>query len=337
MNVYQSEGELYFPGGSAHYPQFHQKLFACMQFTDPLAFEEFLSPIGGEVRIRPMCGSQFRGNIEIRTLNRVGLFSLETDSFWAQKRPAQDFYGFSIPLSAPFTISAPGYDQTFGHPSAHMLSPGQAFTFQCKKRCSSLVANFFVDTMTAYKERMLQEKTTTGEVIGPQVPLMSPGGSELYRSVVRAWVTLGNDKASINDIATRELEDDLPGSFLLLSEGPPISTRLASLPSDTIMSQVEDYICANLDASITRDAMSELAGVSIRSLSRAFRKKFGLGPMDFVRQRRLDACFAQLQGSSRDETTVTEVAMRYGFWHTGKFANAYRAAFGETPSESLQK
>jgi len=308
-----------------------------VQFSDPMAFEEFLSPVGGEVNIRPMVGSRFRANIEIHKLQRVGLFTLETDSFIVKKPPAQDFYGFSIPLDSPFTVSAPGYDQTFVRANAHMLSPGQPFTFQCKKKCDVLVANFFVESMTSYKESMLQEATSGGEIIGPQVSLMSKTGSSLYRSVVKAWVALGADDYSSNDIATQELEDDLLACFLELAENPSVLTKLAVLPSDKILNQVEDYICANLDSAITRDELADLTDVSIRSLSRAFEKKYGLGPMAFVRQRRLDACYAQLLGSDRDTASVTEVAMSYGFWHLGKFAIAYRETFGESPSETLLK
>jgi AraC-like DNA-binding protein len=308
-----------------------------LQFTDPIAFEEFLSPIVGEISIRPMVGSQFRGNIKAHKLQRIGLFSLETDSFIARKPPGQDFYGFSVPLASPFTVSIPGYDQTFGRSNAHMLSPGQPFTFQCKKKCDVLVANFFVDSMTTYKERMLQETTFGGEIIGPQVSLMSKTGSSLYRSVVRTWVAIGIDGYSSNNIATQELEDDLLSCFLDLAENPPVTTKQAVLPSDKTLNHVEDYICANLDAAITRDALADLTGVSMRSLSRAFEKKYGLGPMAFVRQRRLDACYAQLLGSDRDATSVTEVAMSYGFWHLGKFAIAYKETFGESPSETLLK
>jgi AraC-like DNA-binding protein len=308
-----------------------------VQFTDPIAFEEFLSPIGGDVSIRPMKGSHFRGNIEMHKLPRVGLFTLETDSFIARKPPGQDFYGFSVPLASPFTVSIPDYDQTFGRSNAHMLSPGQPFTFQCKKKCDVLVANFFVDSMTTYKERMLQEATFGGEIIGPQVSLMSKTGSSLYRSVVRTWVALGMEDYSSNNIATQELEDDLLACFLRLAENPPVTTKLAVLPSNETLNHVEDYICANLDAAITRDELADLTGVSIRSLSRAFEEKYGLGPMAFVRQRRLDACYAQLLGSDRDATSVTEVAMSYGFWHLGKFAIAYKETFGESPSETLLK
>jgi AraC-like DNA-binding protein len=308
-----------------------------MLFTDPLAFEEFLSPIAGGVKIRPMVGSRFKGKIEMKRLPKVGLFTLETDSFLAEKPPGPDFYGFSIPLTAPFTVSVPGYDQTFGRANAHMLSPGMPFTFKCKKKCSVMVANFFVDHMATYRERLLQETTASGEFIGPHVSLMSPAGSSLYRSVVRSWVALGLEDCVANDIATQELEDDLLESFFLLAENPPATTKLAAFAPDQVLNNIEDYICANLDAAITRDDLATEAGISIRSLSRAFERKYGLGPMAFVRQRRLDACFAQLRGSNREATTVTEMAMSYGFWHMGKFAIVYRETFGESPSESLLK
>jgi len=155
-----------------------------MLFTDPLAFEEFLSPVGRGVKIRPMIGSRFRGNIEMKRLQKVGLFTLETDSFLAEKPPGPDFYGFSIPLTEPFTVSSPRYDQTFGCANAHMLSPGLPFTFKCKKKCNAMVANFFVDQMTTYRERMLQETTAGGEFIGPHVSLMSVTGSGPLR---RNW------------------------------------------------------------------------------------------------------------------------------------------------------
>ena len=273
----------------------------------------------------------------MKRLQKVGLFTLETDSFLAEKPPGADFYGFSIPLTAPFTVSLPGYDQTFGSANAHMLSPGLPFTFKCRKKCSVMVANFFVDQMATYRERLLQETNGGREFVEPHVSLMSAAGSNLYRSVVKSWVALGVKDCVANDIATQEMEDDLLEHFLLLAENAPVTRKLAAFPSDQVLNNMEGYICANLDASITRDDLATEAGISIRSLSRAFERKYGLGPMAFVRQRRLDACFAQLRGSQREVTTVTEVAMSYGFWHMGKFAIAYREAFGESPSESLLK
>ena len=308
-----------------------------MRFTDPRAFEEFLAPAGGEVRVRPVTGSRFRANIEMHMMQRVGLFTIEADSFSAQKLPQQDFYGFSVPLNVPFTVSEPGYEQVFDRFSAHMLSTGKSFNFQCKKKCQAMACNFFVDPLETYKENLLQETSAGQKPLESYVSLMSAAGSELFRSVVRAWVALGMEDASVSEFTLQEMEDDLLASFLWLTEDSRETGKQVALPNGYALSHAEDYICANLETAITRDDLANIAGASIRSLSRAFEKKYGIGPMAFVRQRRLDACYTRLRGSEPGTTTVTDVAMSYGFNHVGKFAIAYKEAFGESPSASLQK
>jgi len=308
-----------------------------MKFTDPIAFEEFLAPAGGSVRIRPMTGASFRASLELRMLKKVALFTVEADSFEAQKAPQQDFYGFSVPLNAPFTVSESGGDQPFGRANAHLLSPGKSFNFKCKDKCHTMACNIFVDPLTAYKERMLQEPTASEKPLNSRVSLMPTAGRGLFHAVIRAWVALGSEDSSLNAISLQEIEDDLLASFLRLTEDSHTFEKEAALPSAYTLTHTEEYICANLDTAITRDELANKAGVSIRSLSRAFKVKYGLGPMAFVRQRRLDACYAVLRGSEPDTTTVTEVAMGHGFGHIGKFAIAYKKAFGESPSASLRE
>ena len=308
-----------------------------MEFTDPESFEEYLAPVAGEVWVRPMTGSRFRASLDLRRLQKVGLFTVKADSLFAQKKPQQEFYGFSIPLGVPFTVSESGHDQTFGRANAHMLSPGGPFNLKCKTKCHALVCNFFVDQMQEYRERMLQETTPIEQAIRPRVSLMSAAGSGLMRSVARAWSALGAKDSLSNEIALQELEDDLLVSFLLLAEDQFTTRKQAALPSVPVLKNMEEYLCANLNTAITRDDLADRAGVSIRSLSRAFKKKYGFGPMAFILQRRLDACYIQLRGSERGAVTVAEVAMSYGFGHMGKFAIAYKYSFGESPSATLQK
>jgi AraC-like DNA-binding protein len=308
-----------------------------MQFTDPIAFEEYLAPIGGEVCIRPAVGSRFRSNIEKHQLRRVGLFTIKADSFSAQKAPQQDFYGFTLPLNVPFTVFESGVEQTFGRANAHMLSPGRPFNFQCKKKCHALACNFFVEPLETYRDNLLQEYSVSQKFIESNVFLMSAAGSGLFRAAVRAWVALGVEESSVSELALREMEDDLLASFLWLAEDSQETGKQVALPNGYALTHAEDYICANLETAITRDDLANVAGISIRSLSRTFEKKYGIGPMGFVRQRRLDACYTRLRGSEPGTTTVTDVAMSYGFNHVGKFAIAYKEAFGESPSASLQK
>jgi transcriptional regulator GlxA family with amidase domain len=34
---------------------------------------------------------------------------------------------------------------------------------------------------------------------------------------------------------------------------------------------------------------------------------------------------------------VSSIALDWGFWHFGEFSRAYRACFGELPSETLRR
>ena len=47
--------------------------------------------------------------------------------------------------------------------------------------------------------------------------------------------------------------------------------------------------------------------------------------------------YVALRNSMRDTTTVRAVATSFGFMHMGRFAAAYRDAFGESPSETLNR
>jgi AraC family ethanolamine operon transcriptional activator len=50
---------------------------------------------------------------------------------------------------------------------------------------------------------------------------------------------------------------------------------------------------------------------------------------------RLNAVRQELKAASAGTATVREIARRWGFWHTGEFAAAYRRLFGELPSQTL--
>jgi AraC family ethanolamine operon transcriptional activator len=102
-----------------------------------------------------------------------------------------------------------------------------------------------------------------------------------------------------------------------------------------LIRRVEDY----LDEAGTRPVhVSEICaalGVSRRTLHRAFQEVFGLGPVSFLRHKRLCAVHSALRESAPGSTTVAAVAMEQGFYELGRFAQYYLAMFGERPSETL--
>lgn len=76
-------------------------------------------------------------------------------------------------------------------------------------------------------------------------------------------------------------------------------------------------------------------GVSERTLQYAFKRDMQLSPIAYLRILRLNKARATLLSVTSVSTTVTQVAMMWGFLHLGKFSQDYRRMFGEPPSETL--
>jgi len=305
-----------------------------MLFDDPVEFEEFLAPVGGEVLIRPAFGSLFNAEIRMERLKHVGLFTVSANSFKVIKEPQGDFYGLSIPLSASFSVLDAGRNQAYDSSSAHLLIPGHSFDLTAKRKCHFLVSNFFVDPVSDYSKKLLQSDSQDFSSLKPDISFFTQKGSDLLRSVAKTWSVLKNQMPA-SEITLRELEDNLLASFVMHSN-EDMNVRKSFKHDDPChLSRAEEFICDNLDNPITRDQLAEVSGRSIRTLSRSFEKKYGLGPMAFVKQRRLDAAYLDLLSAKPDTTSVTQVAYNYGFEHVGKFAIEYGKVFGESPSTSL--
>lgn len=63
----------------------------------------------------------------------------------------------------------------------------------------------------------------------------------------------------------------------------------------------------------------------------------GMGPATYLRRVRLNGVRRALQQQNADSTTVTDVALKFGFWHLGRFAEQYYGLFGEAPHETLRR
>jgi AraC-like DNA-binding protein len=81
--------------------------------------------------------------------------------------------------------------------------------------------------------------------------------------------------------------------------------------------------------------LAAVLGVSDRWIRAAFRRVYGVSTLTFFRSRAMHGAHRELRASRADLVSVTEVAMRWGFWHLGRFSATYRSYFGEVPSRTL--
>lgn len=159
----------------------------------------------------------------------------------------------------------------------------------------------------------------------------------LRRLVLFAAAELDAD-SPIPEPALAEIEHALIVSFLCATRRNFRSAR-AARPRSVAPWQVrlvEDYIRANWKEPLTIVILAAVTNASVRSIFNSFKRSRGYTPMAFVKKTRLEHTKLMLQAPGPN-TSVTGVAFACSFHSLGHFARDYHLAFGELPSETLDR
>lgn len=162
--------------------------------------------------------------------------------------------------------------------------------------------------------------------------------SLIARSVERIVAQILRGDCAANGHALIQLQAELVEPFLwgfMFDEHAPRERR--SLPGALLVRRVEDWVDGQSPETIQIADLCRAMRVSRRTLQRSFTETLGMGPARYLALKRLAAVRAVLRQSDPLTTTVTDTAIRYGFWELGRFAKDYRRTFGESPSETLTR
>jgi len=106
---------------------------------------------------------------------------------------------------------------------------------------------------------------------------------------------------------------------------------------DAIIARFEEFLEANPDRPLYLIEICTAIGVAERTLRACCEEHLGMGPIRFLTLRRMHLAHRALLRADPSQSTVTRIVTGQGFWELGRFSVAYRALFGESPSETLQR
>ncbi len=136
----------------------------------------------------------------------------------------------------------------------------------------------------------------------------------------------------------KALADTLIEALLdCLTKGQPSRYRAAPGRHRRIVATLEHALRERPEEMLSLSKLCAEVGVAQRTLNLACEEFLGQSAMRYSRGRRLDHVRQCLLTSDPVATSVTDVAMRFGFWELGRFAQAYRLRFGEHPSTTLRR
>lgn len=123
----------------------------------------------------------------------------------------------------------------------------------------------------------------------------------------------------------------------------PSTARLETTVADrhdstpTLLRRAMAFIDDNAGRDISMIDIADAVYVTPRALQYMFRKHRHCTPTEYLRQVRLSHAHAELAAGDRSRVRVAEVAARWGFSHSGRFAVYYREQYGESPHTTLRR
>lgn len=237
-------------------------------------------------------------------------------------------YAVNIPVSGRLE-SVIGRDELVATPDCATIYPPDTPT--CIRRwiesCSIVGVRFDRDYLHRELSRLLAEPARR---LPDHLDMTARAGASWLR-LVRALAT--ESVADQHPVVREQLSGAITTGFVLAAL--PETDTGPGKPRPRIVKRVLDEMHADPSRPWTAGDMAEVAGVSIRRLQEGFRSYVGVSPRECLTDIRLARVREDLLRGAGG-FTVTDVAMRWGFTHTGRFAAAYRHKYGECPSETLR-
>ena len=122
-----------------------------------------------------------------------------------------------------------------------------------------------------------------------------------------------------------------------LTEGAVSATTNGGQRHEAIVARFEEFLKANSNMPLYLPEICTAVGTTERTLRAACEEHFGMGPIRYLALRRMHLVHRALLLADHRSTNVTRTATNHGFWELGRFAVAYHALFGESPSATLQR
>jgi AraC family ethanolamine operon transcriptional activator len=292
-----------------------------------------------DLRIRQLGGGPFRGELQFLQLGAVQVLQVSCNQrIHAQDSPPPGSFGFAPVL--------PRNEGAFWR--GRRCRPGQFVTIDPSQQSDHVTteAGYEFVALTVDGDFFRECAAVLGgfdpeeRLVGRLAVTSGPARCRALTAHLRELLDRAEDRPdpSVPPRAGRAVEQECVRRVVEAIARGPGGDRTACWSSnrERLVRRADDYMRSCLGGPLSLLDLCRELGVSERTLLYAFREVRGLSPMAYFNACRLNALRQDLKAAARTET-VREIAQRWGFWHTGELAAAYRRLFGELPSRTFNR
>lgn len=237
-----------------------------------------------------------------------------------------------------------GVDQVLGDERHAVILPSdQPLRLHFNKGLQQIIIRIEWERIDAACERYFGVSGVINPSFEPRLDLATPAGVS-WKNAVLSLIEFSqlSEGFLCKEEYASQIEDLMIGA-LLLAHPNNFSGRLydsMNLRKSVVPRYVKraiEYFQANAAEPITISEVAKEVGVSSAALSMRFREAMQQTPGEYLRSIRLEKVRAELLKSDVSESSLTDIASRFGFSHYGHFAKNYYQRYGEYPRETVRE
>jgi AraC-like DNA-binding protein len=311
--------------------------FPALETSSPAEFGRLAQTVLGAAAVDLEASDNFIAQLRFFRLEDISIISVGANSRVTLEYPAMDQVQLHIALKGRATATVGGVTTEIHEKQSCTLGPGRAsqviwedFQGLTLRVSTGALARKLALLLGAEPKGSLEFAAATN--------VQLPSAQALHQMLLFCTQLLGSPLVELPALALRRLEQAIVVSFLCAGRHT-FSHLLKPDARDVtprLIRQVEEFIEANWNKSITIENIAELTGAKVRTVFKAFKRNRGYSPMAFAKVVRLNHA-KEMLSSPTARTSVTGVGFACGFGNLGHFAREYREAFGELPSETLAR
>ena len=195
--------------------------------------------------------------------------------------------------------------------------------------------SFAIEEEFFYTNFLAYFKKDFDEVVKKRHIYIDPAYRVEFRSFCKFWSSyfLHSDKTTLllnaYDKIEQKIIESLFGFFQIEGEKKNRTNQTLKLARELLEAKVTEEI--------KLVEVSKILGISQRTLEYTFKNNLGMSSKRYLQLLRLNAIRKELLVAEPTKTRVSDVALKYGFFHMGHFGSEYKKLFGQTPKETLYK
>lgn len=306
--------------------------YRLFESTDLDETRELISRVMQPHALVPSGSGRGRSHMDFVKLGGLGLGTIAFgDAMRVDVESVDGYYLLMFCMAGEAQVRTLGQSIHVNRDQGILCAPGQPFEAALSPGCEQFVLR--IDPLALDAERGAQ----------PLAPVVPVGASHLRGWMQQLQLVTSSPEllacARGNTKVAAQLEHlliELLATGHASSEANMQGKHGERSPSPGFVKRAEQFISEHCGEALQLVDIARAVGVPPRTLRDGFQQFRGISPMQYVRALRLERARSTLEAAGPD-LRVADIALDCGFTHLGRFALAYKALFGESPSDTLRR